>query len=251
MGLLDGRRAVITGGGSGIGRGVARAMIDAGALVVITDLDAAKGEAVAEALGADCTFFPHDVTSEASWERVLGQAADNLGGVDALVNCAGIFEGATIEDASLQHWRQVMSVNCEGVMLGCKHAVRVMKTSGGAIVNVASTAAERGVSRYVAYAASKAAVLSITRSTALHCAERGHPVRCNAVLPGATETPLLERHFEASRDAERTRDRYAAMHPVGRLGRPEDIAGAIVYLVSDAAAFVTGTSLPVDGGYLA
>ena len=251
MGRLDGRMALITGGASGIGRVTAQRFLEEGALVVISDIDEQGGRETAELLGADCSYFPHDVTSEASWERVLTLTEQVLGGVDVVVNSAGISLPGTVEDASLTKWRQVLGINCDGVFLGCKHGVRAMKEKGGAIVNVASTLGARAGSGFAAYAASKAAVLSITHSTALHCAEQGYGIRCNAVLPGATDTPMFEGYLARAEDRDAARAAYAAAHPLGRVGRPEDVASAILYLASSEADFVTGAELPVDGGLLA
>lgn len=222
MGRLDGRRALVTGGATGVGAATARRFLAEGALVVITDIDEEKGQAMAEDLGADCSYFPHDVTSEASWERVITLTKQVEGGLDILVNAAGVRVPSDIEDGSLTHWRQVMSVNADGVFLGCKHGLRAMKEAGGAIVNLASTLAVRAAGDHAAFAASKAAVLSITRSTARHCTERGYDVRCNAVLTAADDSS----HYD-------------------------NAALAIVYLASGEATFVTGVELPVDGGLLA
>lgn len=218
MGRLDGRRALVTGGASGIAARTARTFLAEGALVVITDIDEEKGQAMAEELGADCSYFPHDVTSEASWERVVTLTRQVEGGLDIVVNGAGVSTAANVEEASLTHWRQLMAVNGDGVFLGCKHGVRAMKEGGGAIVNVASPLGVSADSGHAAYGASQAAVLSITRSTALHCAERNYGIRCNAVLPGSGSD------------------------------REESVAQAIVYLASKASASVNGVGLPVDGG---
>ena len=251
MGRLDGRKAVITGGASGIGEATARRFIAEGAIVTIADRDEKRGQAVAEALGADCSFFPHDVTSEASWGRIFTLAKQVNGGVDLLVNSAGISVPSSVEDASLAHWREVMSINCEGVFLGCKHGVLAMKDGGGAIVNLSSTLGAKAGSVYAAYCASKAAVLSITRTTALHCAEQGYGIRCNAVLPGATDTPMYQGYIAAAEDADAARAQFAAAHPLGRVGTAEDVVNGILYLASSEADFVTGVELPVDGGFLA
>ena len=252
MGRLDSRRALVTGGASGIGATTARLFLAEGAHVVITDIDEARGQAMAEKLGAGCSYLRHDVTSEASWEEVITLTQQTQGGLDIVVNSAGISVPASIEDASLTHWRQVMALNCEGVFLGCKHGVRAMKDSGGgAIVNVSSTLGAKAGSAFAAYCASKAAVLSITRTTALHCAEQRYGIRCNAVLPGATNTPMYEGYLAAASDREAAQAQFAEAHPLGRVGQPEDIGLAIVYLASAEADFVTGVELPVDGGFLA
>ncbi len=252
MARLDGRKALITGGASGIGARTARMMVAEGARVAVADVNEEGGAALADELGPDAGFVRLDVTDERSWEAACEEAAAALGGLTTVVNSAGISVPASVEDATLDHWRQTMALNCDGVFLGCRAAVRTLKAQGGgSIVNLASTLGAKPGAGFVAYSASKAAVLAITRSTALHCAEQRLGIRCNAVLPGATHTAMFEGYLAAAPDRDAAYEQFASVHPLGRVGRPEDVAWAIIYLASDEADFVTGVSLPVDGGFLA
>jgi 3(or 17)beta-hydroxysteroid dehydrogenase len=252
MNRFDGRCVMITGGASGIGAATAALLAAEGARVALADLDLAGAETMARRIGTAALAVALDVTSEASWIVACEQVAEAFGALHVLVNSAGISVPATVEAASHEHWRQTLAINADGVFLGCKHGVRIIKgCGGGAIVNIASTLGARPGSQYVAYSASKAAVLAITRSTALHCAEQKYGIRCNAVLPGATHTPMVDVYLDNAPDRQALMARFEAVHPLGRIGRPEDIAQAIAYLASDQSSWVTGVALPVDGGFLA
>jgi 3(or 17)beta-hydroxysteroid dehydrogenase len=169
-----------------------------------------------------------------------------------LVNNAGIGPMGDIESTTLELWRRVQAVNVEGVFLGCKHAVRVMKESGGgAIVNLSSIAGIVSGPSMAAYSASKGAVRLLTKSVALHCARKGYNIRCNSVHPSYTDTPMVASIVAGHRDPDRFRSSLEGAAPLGRLGAPEDVADAILYLASDDARFVTGTELVVDGGLTA
>jgi 3(or 17)beta-hydroxysteroid dehydrogenase len=246
------RVAVVTGGASGIGAATVRALMAEGAKVIISDIDRSRGEALGAELGNGSFFVKHDVRDEARWEDVCASAEQRFGALHIVVNCAGVSTPADIESATLEHWRETMAINADGVFLGCKHGVRTIKRyGGGAIVNIASTMGARPGSPYVAYGASKAAVLAITRSTALHCAEQKLDIRCNAVLPGATRTPMVDSYLDQAPDRAALMAQFEAVHPLGRLGRPDDIAKGILYLASSDADWVTGVALPIDGGFLA
>ncbi len=161
-----------------------------------------------------------------------------------------------IEHETIEGFRRTLAINLEGVFLGCRAAVRAMKHgAGGAIVNISSTQGERPLGAYPAYAASKGAVRLLTRSVALHCADRGYGIRCNAILPGAIHTELVEAIIATAEAAGGSREaviaNFGAAHPMKRMGRPHEPADAIAFLCSDAASFITGADLAVDGGYLA
>jgi 3(or 17)beta-hydroxysteroid dehydrogenase len=249
------RVVLISGGASGIGAASARRFVAEGARVLIGDVDVERGRAHARELGATCRFVEHDVTDEASWESACGAAVDAFGALHVVVNSAGISVPSNIEDATLEHWRRTLAINADGVFLGNKHAVRTIKRfsadGSGAIVNIASTLGVRPGAIYVAYSASKAAVLAVTRATALHCAERRLGIRVNAVLPGATHTPMVETYLDNAPDRAALLAQFESVHPLGRIGRADDIALAISYLASRDADWVTGVALPVDGGFLA
>jgi NAD(P)-dependent dehydrogenase (short-subunit alcohol dehydrogenase family) len=249
------RVALITGGASGIGAATARRLTAEGARVVITDVDRDRGEALARELGDAARFVAHDVTRESDWEAACAAAVTAFGALHVVVNSAGISVPANVEDATLEHWRTTMAINADGVFLGSKHGVRFIRrfsaATGGAIVNVASTLGARPGAIYVAYSASKAAVLAVTRATALHCAAERTGIRVNAVLPGATRTPMVDRYLANAADADALLRQFESVHPLGRIGRPEDIAAAIAFLASADADWITGVALPVDGGFLA
>lgn len=255
-GSLGGKVAFISGGASGIGAATARLFVARGASVVIGDLQAAKGEALVQALGERALFVPLDVTSEASWREGAAEAVARFGALTTVVNSAGISVPASIEDETLEGFRRTLAINLEGTFLGCKIAVEALKAGrGGAIVNIASTMGARGGAIFPAYSASKGGVRLLTRSVALHCAAQGYDIRVNAVLPGAIHTEMVEGYVAAGEAAGASRDQviggFAQVHPMKRLGRPQEPAAAIAFLASDAAAFITGADLPVDGGYLA
>jgi NAD(P)-dependent dehydrogenase (short-subunit alcohol dehydrogenase family) len=249
---LAGKRAFVTGAASGLGRAIARAYVAEGARVAIADRDEAGGRAVAAELGQQALFLAHDVTDEEAWERSLAAAADAFGGLDTLVNNAGIAVVASIEKTSLADWRRVQAVNVEGVFLGCKHVLPHLRAAGGgAIVNMSSVAGIIGDPSLAAYCASKGAVRLLTKSVALHCARRKDGVRCNSIHPVFTATPMVDAMLAAARDPAQKRAALEACVPLGRLGAPEDVAAAAVYLASDEARFVTGTELVIDGGLTA
>jgi NAD(P)-dependent dehydrogenase (short-subunit alcohol dehydrogenase family) len=246
------RLALVTGAGSGIGRATAIRLARDGFTVVATDLRLEPARDAAAAAGPAALAIPLDVRDEAAWESVLGSIPPLP--LAVLVNAAGVTGFDTVpggqdpETLSLATLRAVLAVNLEGVVLGCRHALRAMRESGGSIVNVASRAGTIGVPGAVAYAASKAAVLSVSRSVALHCASSGYPVRCNAVVPGAIDTAMWSAVLGEGPDRARRAAQVAADVPMGRMGTAEEVAEAIAWLASDAAAYVTGTEIVLDGG---
>lgn len=254
---VAGRIAFVTGAASGIGRAIARALAEQGATVMIGDIEETAALAVVAEIvddGGTAEAVGLDVTEEDQWAAVLDDARRRHGRLDVLVNNAGILGGdGSIEDLSLDTWRRIQAVNAEGVMLGCKHGVRVMKASGngGSIVNISSVAGIVGAPHLAAYCASKGAVRMLTKSVALHCARKGYGIRCNSVHPSYTDTPMVDRMVDAHRDPTRIRAALQGASPLGRLGAPADVAGAVLYLASDDAAFVTGAEIVVDGGVTA
>jgi NAD(P)-dependent dehydrogenase (short-subunit alcohol dehydrogenase family) len=253
---LDGKTALVTGGGSGIGEAIARQFAAQGARVFIADLDADGAQRVAGDLTAqDYAAEPLilDVAEEAQVREAFEQIA-TIGRLDILVNNAGVSHVGNILETSLDDWERVLRVNARGAFLCAREAVRVMlhqQPQGGIIVNMASVAAQIAVDRRLPYSASKGAILAMTRSIAIDFVGEG--IRCNAICPGTVHTPFVEgylkRSFPGQEDA--VRQTLHARQPIGRMGQPEEIAAAALYLVSDEAAFVTGSALVIDGGWTA
>ncbi|AMN47560.1 hypothetical protein ACG33_10715 [Steroidobacter denitrificans] len=250
---LAGKIAFISGGASGIGEASARRFVAEGACVVIGDMNAERAAAVVAELGTAARHVQLDVTQEESWRKAIDAVASLHGRLDVLVNSAGISIPNNIESCDYELWRRHQRINADGVFLGCKYGVGLMKgtTRAGAIVNLSSTLGLRAHGDFVAYGASKAAVWSITRSVALYCCQQDYPIRCNAVHPGATMTPMMQGVLDGAPDPAQMLETLAAGHPMKRVGRPEELASTILFLASDEASFVTGVSLPVDGGYCA
>ena len=243
------KASIVTGAASGIGLATAERLVAEGGNVLLTDLNEQAGAEAAERLGAAARFRVHDAASEADWETVVADCVSRFGRLDVLVNNAGVaFLAGQLspEEVTLEEWQRVNAVNAAGVMLGCKHAIRAMKSSGGgAIVNIASIAATVASPLAVPYGASKAAVVQLTKTVAYDCARRGYNIRCNAVLPGTIETTLYKTFSEEQRAAN------ARGVPLGRVGTPEDVAMAVAFLASDDAGYITGAQIAVDGGLAA
>jgi NAD(P)-dependent dehydrogenase (short-subunit alcohol dehydrogenase family) len=244
--------ALVTGGASGIGLATSELLAAEGALVIVGDVDRAAAERAVGAIGARASFHPLDVTREDDWIAVTDAIVRDLGRLDILVNNAGVALLKDIESTTLDEWRRLMAVNLDGVFLGCKHAIRVMKDrGGGAIVNLSSVAGMIGAPSLAAYGASKGGVRALTKSVALHCARRGYRIRCNSVHPSFAETPMLEGMIATARDPQKLRASHAAAAPLGRLAKPIEIARTILFLASDESAFTTGAEIVVDGGLTA
>jgi len=246
---LAGKAAFVTGAASGLGRAIAAAFIAEGARVALADIDRAGGERAARELGAAALFLEHDVGDEPSWERSLAAAAAAMAGLHILVNNAGVGPLGDVERTSLEEWRFVHRVNLDGVFLGCKHGIsRIRESGGGSIVNMSSVAGLIGVHNMAAYCSSKGAVRLLTKSVAMHCARRRYGIRCNSIHPVYIATPMVEEMLAGARDPERMRQALADMIPLGRIGRPEEVAQMAVYLASDESTLVTGAEFVIDGG---
>jgi 3(or 17)beta-hydroxysteroid dehydrogenase len=255
-GRLTGKIALVTGAASGIGLATTRMFISQGAAVVMSDINSEAGEAEAKSLrssGGAVIFVAHDVTSEPSWIATIAAVRTAHGRLDILVNNAGVGTGGSIEDATLEEWRQIHAVNADGPFLGCKHGIGLMKKNGdgGSIINISSVAGIIGAPQLAAYCASKGSVRLLTKSVALHCARKGYGIRCNSVHPSYTDTPMVNGMVEQHRTPDRYREALEGASPMGRLGQADDIAGAILYLASDDAKFTTGAEIVVDGGLTA
>src|SRR6476620_5830700 len=249
MERLEGRVALVTGAASGIGKATARRLAEEGAAVLLTDVNESLGATTTEELrgtGAKVDFLRHDVTSEADWEAAVAKAVEEFGSLGILVNNAGMGDLATIEDTSLADWERTISIDQTGVFLGMKTAAALLKASGhGSVINISSIfGANGGFGTSPAYHAAKGAVRLMTKNTALHWALDG--VRVNSVHPGFIDTPIL-----ASVKGTEFESVMTSATPLGRLGRPEEIAAGVAYLASDDASYVTGSELYIDGGYTA
>jgi NAD(P)-dependent dehydrogenase (short-subunit alcohol dehydrogenase family) len=248
---LEGKVALVTGAGAGIGRASARALATAGARVVVADVDPAGGEETVRLIreaGSEALFVRADVSKGADVEAMVGRTIEAFGRLDCAHNNAGIAEARALSaDMSEEVFDRTIAINLKGTWLCMKHEIpRMLAQGGGAIVNTSSVVGLVGVGLQAAYVASKHAVVGLTQAAALEYAQAG--IRVNAVCPGAVRTPALESFMRADPRSERY---MIAQHPLGRLGTPEEIAEAVVWLCSAAASFVTGHALVVDGGVMA
>ena len=242
---LDGKKALVTGGASGIGEAVSRVFTTAGASVVIADIDKSKAEALTRELpGASMVMC--DITDEAS----VKQAFAGLGDLDILVNNAGIGLVGTVEETELADFQRIFRVNVEGAFLVTKYAVPLLVASHGAIVNIGSVAGLIGVKKRFAYCATKGAIVAMTRQLAVDYPTQ---FRVNCICPGTVDTPFVEGYLEKyhKQEKEEVRQQLNQRQPVGRLGKPTEIANLALYLVSDEAGFMNGSVIPIDGGWTA
>ncbi|MFB6167178.1 MAG: SDR family NAD(P)-dependent oxidoreductase [Candidatus Nanohaloarchaea archaeon] len=238
---VEGMSVVVTGGSSGIGRAIAKRFVEEEADVVIGDIDEEKGERVAEEIGA--TFVKCDVSEYGQVESLVERAVEENGKLDCMVNNAGIGATEGIEDMDMESYHDIISVDLDGVMYGCKAAAPHLKETEGCIINIASIYGLVGDVGATAYNAAKGGVANLTRSVADDLAQ--HNVRVNSICPGFVETPMTEDALED----EDFRNHVLGETPLGRVAQPQEIAGAAVFLASDEASYITGVNLPVDGGW--
>jgi NAD(P)-dependent dehydrogenase (short-subunit alcohol dehydrogenase family) len=251
---LSGKVALVTGAAMGLGAAIARRLAAEGAAVLLTDREADAGEAQAAnilAEGGNAAFIAHDVTEEAQWAAAVAEAVGRFGALHILVNNAGVSSGpAPLMVHSLAEWRRILSVNLDGVFLGLRHAgPAIAAAGGGSVINISSILGKVGFANAAAYCASKGGVLLLTKAAALEWAPMN--IRVNSVHPGFIDTPMLRNALAASDNGNEMASLLVAAHPLGRMGVPDEIADAVLFLASDASRFMTGAELVVDGGYTA
>lgn len=273
---LSHKTFLLTGACGGLGRATARALLQAGAHVALTDLPGTGGDELAATLAAAypaqaapesgpelssaadspetsrCCFLAHDVSSADDWARVMAQAAARLGPLDGVINNAAILLPGNIESLSLAHWQQLMRVNADSVFLGTQAGVTALKARGGSIVNIASVASWLPVDAYTGYSASKAAVAAVTRAAALHCRKRGYAVRVNSVHPDGIWTPMMEASLRGAPPGVKPEHLLydAQRNPKGRACQPEEVASVVAFLLSDDARAINGAEMRVDNAVL-
>jgi NAD(P)-dependent dehydrogenase (short-subunit alcohol dehydrogenase family) len=262
---LEGRVALVTGGARGIGAACAKALAAEGAAVLVTDMLDDEGQETAGAIvqsGGQAGYIRHDVREEGAWLAAVAEAERRLGGLDILVNNAGIFAMKPMAMTSLEEFRNMQAVNVDGVFLGIKSALPALSKRAGqwaggcSIVNISSVAGLTGAAFAVPYNASKGAVRLMTKGAALECAQLGLRIRVNSVHPGVIETMMGQKVMDdfvatGAGTANEVRANVIALHPLGRIGMPSDIASAVVFLACDDSAFMTGSEIVVDGGLTA
>lgn len=245
---LEGKVALVTGAAAGLGEAAARRLAAAGAKIVVTDIDAEAGEAVAGSL-PEAVFVRHDVTNEDDWAQAIAETERHFGRLGILVNNAGITLMGTIEEMDLAGFRRTLDVDLVGPFIGCKAALSLMvRSGGGSIVNIASIAGLQAADNLVAYNAAKAGVTLMTKSIALHCAKQRNGIRVNSVHPGVIRTAMLDKVMSQVPNPDELMAGFVAVHPIGHIGEPDDIAEMVLYLASDRSKFVTGAAMVVDGG---
>lgn len=249
-GRLDGKVAFVTGGASGIGRAVCRRFVAEGARVVVADINRDGAAAVAAELGEAARSLRIDVSAEKDWIAALAAAVEAFGRLDILCNIAGIGRGGDIESFEMADWQAMVDVNLTGVMLGTKHGIRTIVASGGAgaVVNMSSMLGVAATADLPGYAAVKAGVVLLTKSAALHCAQKRHPVRCVSILPTYVDSEMLDPLADSEEGRRALKAQMARLVPVGRLAKVDDVANAVLFAASDEAAMVTGSGILVDGG---
>jgi NAD(P)-dependent dehydrogenase (short-subunit alcohol dehydrogenase family) len=254
LGRLDGKIALVTGAASGLGKRMAERFALEGARVLLTDFDGAGAQAAARGIGAGAASLAHDVTSEPQWIAAVAEAKARFGGLHILVNNAGIGTPGSVEQTSLEDWRRVHAIDLDGVFLGCKHALPLIRETTratgtrGSILNISSIAGVIASGRMAAYNSAKAGVRHLTKSVALHCAQGRDAITCNSVHPAFIDTPILDGFAGAGVGKDEVKAKLGRQIPLGTVGEPDDVAWAAVYLCSDEAKFVTGAELYIDGG---
>lgn len=253
MHALEGKVAFVTGAAKGLGRAISLLFASEGARVVIAARRIEDAQRVADEIGEAGFAVALDVTDRAAWDRAIAAADERWGRLDVLVNCAGITEPATTKAVTDEAWQRHMRTNLDGPFHGCRASLPLMRRSGepGSIINVSSLFGQRPMPGFAAYCTSKAALTFFTKVFALECAADKLRIRVNSVHPGGTETDMLEQTLaKTGLPRDEAYQRFARIHPMGRMGKAEEVAAACLWLASDASSFTTGTEVNVDGGAL-
>jgi NAD(P)-dependent dehydrogenase (short-subunit alcohol dehydrogenase family) len=252
-GRVAGKKALITGGAQGLGVACAWGLAREGAKVLLTDVNESGARQVADAINLElgagtASAMRHDVSSEDDWIAAIAAARTAMGGLSVLVNNAGVAILGNVEELSLADWRRGMAINADSVFLGCKYALPLMRESQpGSIINISSISGLVAGHNFANYNASKAAVWLLSKSVALQCARQGLNIRCNSVHPSFIRTPILD-GLIGDRDKAVVLDKLARQVPMSRLGEPDDVANAVIYLASEESGFMTGAEVKLDGG---
>jgi len=253
---VAGKKAFITGGAQGLGACFARMLAAEGAKVVVTDVNVAGAEKTAAEIDARypgaASFCHHDVTLREDWESALGMAAEFMGGINVLINNAGIGGWGNIESETIEGWRRTLDIDVDSIFVGTQLAMPYLKESQPAsIINISSVAGLIAHGDMLAYNAAKAAVWMMSKSIALHCARAGYDIRCNSVHPVFTRTPIIDPLVTMGGGGKEGEARLTRQIPLQRLGEPEDVGYAVLYLASDESRFVTASEFKIDGGITA
>ena len=248
--------AIVTGGASGLGKSSAKLLAREGAKIVVSDIDEEGGKKVVQQIkedGGEAIFIKQDVAKEDEWKNVIETTLETYGKLHILANSAGIGLGGTVEDVTLEDWKNLIDINLNGTFLGTKYGIKGMRKTdeGGSIINFSSIEGLIGDPNLPAYNASKGGVTIFTKSAALHCAKQGYGIRINSIHPAYIWTPMVENFLKAQGDVEEGKKQLESLHPIGHLGEPDDIGYGDVYLASDESKFMTGSELVIDGGYTA
>jgi NAD(P)-dependent dehydrogenase (short-subunit alcohol dehydrogenase family) len=252
MGRVDKKIALVTGAAQGLGAAIATMLAREGALVMLTDINVDGASRVAETINQSspgrAESMQQDVTDESAWKEILATTVKQFGGLNILVNNAGIGSVGDVEQESLASWHKVHAVDLDSVFLGCKYSIpHIAASGGGSIVNISSISGIIAAHNLAAYNSAKAAVRHLSKSVALHCAKSGKNIRCNSVHPVFIDTPILD-GMVGSADRGSVLQKLGRQIPLGKVGQPDDVAYAVLYLASDESQFVTGTEIRVDGG---
>jgi NAD(P)-dependent dehydrogenase (short-subunit alcohol dehydrogenase family) len=251
MTKLAGKVALVTGAAKGIGFAIARRFLEEGALVAVAARREEQADVAVAQLGGDVLPVALDTSNDVQWKAAIAKVDAHWGRLNVLVNCAGVTIGANLVDTDDAVWNQHMDVNLRGPFMGCRAAIDLMKRDGapGSIVNIASAFGVRVTPGFAAYSISKAALIAMTRVLALECAAQKLPIRVNSVIPGGIETEMFEEELRRTgMERDKAYALFSKIHPLGRIGKPEEVAAAALWLASDESTFTTGLEMTVDGG---